>query len=545
MEHYIEILKRTIAEKWDSPALCDYKGVQFTYGQFASRMMMLHSMYRAAGVTEDDKVALAARNCARWALTYISTNAYNAIAVTILNDFLPNDIAQLVNHSDAKVVFTDLKIWEQMDKNLMPNLEVALDSDSFKPIWAKDEQLKAKLDSIVDQAEDVVSMGDWEAASSLFNTGNLDKIIAINYTSGTTGNPKGIQLTARNISSNVVFALEKIPISENPRILSMLPLAHMYGLAFELLYPVTGGCAVYFLGKTPTPSLLLSALKDIRPYIMITVPLVIEKIFKGSVMPKLQTPLMKILTRTPIIKGIIFRKIGNTVMTLMGGNLTQIIMGGAALNSTVEALLHKCGIPYTVGYGMTECAPLISYAPSQTYAQYSCGRPVDRMKVRIDSEDPHHKTGEIQVKGDNVMVGYYKNEEATKAAFTADGWLRSGDLGLMDTHGNIFIKGRSKCMILSSSGQNIYPEEIEAILSAMPLVSDSIVIDRAGKLVGIVALMPDAEKMTKEQIEDQMNRNLVDLNKRLPGYSRLIRIETISGDFERTPKKSIKRFLYK
>ena len=376
-----------------------------------------------------------------------------------------------------------------------------------------------------------------------YKIGDIEDLAIINYTSGTTSSPKGVMLTAKNISSNIEFALNRIPVTDTDKIMSMLPLAHMYGMAFEFIYPLCGGGHVYFLGKTPTPTVLMQALADIKPYILITVPLVMEKIFKNKVMPTLNKPAMRILTSIPILKNIIYNKVRKTLLTTFGGNLRSIVLGGAAISLPVEKVMRKVRLPYTVGYGMTECAPLIGYSPWESFKLGSCGRAVDNVEVRIDSDDAAKKVGEIQVKGDNVMQGYYKNPEATAATFTADGYLRTGDLGIIDKQGNIFIKGRSKCMILSPNGQNIYPEEIESILNSLPHVGESLIVERKGGLVGLVALQAD-EKCSAEELKEIMEQNRQELNTRMPAYSKITAIEIIEGGFEHTPKQSIKRFLY-
>ena len=378
-----------------------------------------------------------------------------------------------------------------------------------------------------------------------YKIGDLDDLAIINYTSGTTSAPKGVMLTARNLSSNIEFALAHIPVERGDQIMSMLPMAHMYGMAFEFLYPLFGGARVFFLGKTPTPTLLMQALGDIKPYLFITVPLVLEKIFKGKVMPTLNKPVMRIATSIPGIRNLIYGKVRKTLLNTFGGNITSIVVGGAAINPQVEAVMRKVGLPYTVGYGMTECAPLIGYEPWETFCSGSAGRAVDNIDVRIDSADPAKVVGEIQVKGDNVMLGYYKNPEATAAVFTDDGYLRTGDLGIIDAQGNIFIRGRSKCMILTANGQNIYPEELESKLNSLPYVAESLIVERDKRLYALVAIAENTDGMSKDEIAATMEQNRKDLNKMLPGYSQVVGIEILEEGFEHTPKRSIKRFLYK
>ena len=377
--------------------------------------------------------------------------------------------------------------------------------------------------------------------------GNDSDIALINYTSGTTSAPKGVMIRYESISSNIEFGLDFMPCSFGETIVSMLPLAHMYGMAFEFLYPLCGGVHVYFLGRTPTPTLLLGAMAAVKPYLVVTVPLVMEKVFKGSIQPVIRKPVMKFLTAVPGVRNIIFKKIRDKVMSAFGGNVRMIIMGGAALNPEVEDWFRKFGLPYTVGYGMTECAPLLGYEHWSKFVPKSCGKCVDRVQVRIDSEDPQHVVGEIQAKGVNVMSGYYRNPEATAAAFTEDGWLRTGDLGVVDADGNIFIRGRSKNMILSSNGQNIYPEEIEAMVNNQPYVVESVVVGRDARIVALVYL--DRDRLAADGIQEDAVGALADgiaaaVNRSLPAYSRLSRVEVVDQPFEKTPKMSIKRFLY-
>ena len=419
-----------------------------------------------------------------------------------------------------------------------------IDVDSFTALYSKD----GKLVELIAECEanmPAVYPESMKEAMTNYVFGDIDDLAIINYTSGTTSSPKGVMLTARNISANIEFALNRIPIQDGDRTLSMLPMAHMYGMAFEFIYPLCGGGHITFLGKTPTPSILMQALAEVKPYILITVPLVLEKIFKGKVMPTLQKPALKVLTSIPGVRNLIYKKVRTQLMTVFGGKLRSIVLGGAALSRPVEEVVRKIGLPYTVGYGMTECAPLIGYSPWESFRLGSCGRATDNIEVRIDSEDAQRKVGEIQVRGDNVMQGYYKNPEATAAAFTEDGWLRTGDLGIIDKKGNIFIKGRSKCRILSANGQNIYPEEIESLLNAMPHVGESLIVDRGHTLVALVALTPDDQKADREEIKAALEVNRVELNSVLPNYSQITKVEIQEGGFEHTPKQSIKRFMYK
>lgn len=543
MRHYLSILLETMRENWEKPVLSDYRGETFTFADMASQMARMHRIFEAAGVEKGDRVALAAKNSARWAMAFLSIATYRGVAVSILADFNPADIAGLVNHSDSKVLFTDPKTWEAMNANPMPELKAVINVEDYSPMFYV-EEISAAMKRAAVQAESF-SAAMKEAVTN-YEIGDMDDLAIINYTSGTTSSPKGVMLSSRNISSNMEFAHRNIPIQPGDQIMSMLPLAHMYGMAFEFLYPLSGGCHVYFLGKTPTPTILMQALADIKPYLLITVPLVLEKIFKGKVMPTLNKPLMRVLTSIPGIKNIIYGKVYKQLMGVFGGKIRSIVVGGAAISRPVENVMKAVKLPYTVGYGMTECAPLIGYSPWDTFRLGSCGRAVDNVEVRIDSEDPTKIVGEIQVKGENVMQGYFKNPEATAAAFTEDGYLRTGDLGIIDKQGNIFIKGRSKCMILSPNGQNIYPEEIESKLNSMPHVSESLIVDRGHVLVAIVALSPEDQKSgNMEELKQIMEQNREELNNVMPAYSKISKIEIIEEGFEHTPKQSIKRFLYK
>ena len=542
MRHYLSILQTTMRENWEKPVLSDYRGETFTFADMASQMARLHRIFEAAGVEAGDRVALAAKNSARWAMAFLSIATYRGVAVSILADFNPIDVAGLVNHSESKVLFIDPKIWESMNTIAMPELKAVINVEDYSPIFCT-EEISAAMKRASVQAESF-SAAMKEAVTN-YQIGDLDDLSIINYTSGTTSSPKGVMLSARNISSNIEFGLRNIPIQKGDQIMSMLPLAHMYGMAFEFLYPLCGGCHIYFLGKTPTPTILMQALADIKPYLLITVPLVLEKIFKGKVMPTLNKPVMRVLTSIPGVKNLIYGKVYKQLMGVFGGNIRSFVIGGAAISRPVEKVMRAVKLPYTVGYGMTECGPLIGYSPWDTFRLGSCGRAVDNVEVRIDSDDPAKIVGEIQVKGDNVMQGYFKNPEATAATFTEDGYLRTGDLGIIDKQGNIFIKGRSKCMILSPNGQNIYPEEIESKLNSMPHVAESLIVDRGHALVAIVALSQEDQKADREELMQIMEQNRVELNKVMPAYSKISKIEIIEEGFEHTPKQSIKRFMYK
>ena len=544
MRHYLERLQESMIAKWNTEALSDYKGETFTFANFATEIARLHTIYRILGVKVGDKAALAAKNSSRWAMAFLATTTYRAVAVPILCDFTPEAITNLTAHSDSVVLFTEPKIWDEMEVEKLPELRIAINLEDYSILYLSD---KAKQEEISTALAHIPAVYPEEMKHEVVKYGDLslDDLAIINYTSGTTSQPKGVMLTSRNISTNIDFALNNIAVEEGDKIISMLPLAHMYGMAFEFIYPICGGGHVYFLGKTPTPTLLMQALAEVKPYLLITVPLVIEKIFKGKIMPIIQKPAMRVLTHTPGVDRLIYGKVRKQLLTTFGGNLRSIILGGAALNPSIEKVMRKVKLPYTVGYGMTECAPLLSYASWQTFKPGSCGRAVDGLELRIDSADSHKQVGEIQAKGSNVMVGYYKNEEATQAAFTEDGFLRTGDLGIIDKQGNVFIKGRSKCMILTASGQNIYPEEVEAVLNNLPHIAESLIVERNKHLVALVALTADDLALDEATITEALEQTRLEANTLLPAYSQITKIEIVREGFAHTPKHSIKRFLYK
>ncbi len=545
MVHFITRFAETARKNWNTPALCDYNGGEFTYADIAEQIAKLHLIFGKAGIAAGDKIALCAKNTAHWGIAYLAITSYRAVAVPILNGFTSANLEKLIDHSDSVLLFTEREMLHDMERNNMPRLIGAIDVENFSAIYSGDGRLEAAV-ADADRAFAEKYPDGMKPESMVYETGEPEDLITISYTSGTTASPKGIMLSVRNISSNITFGVKRIKFPHGGKIVSMLPLAHLYGLAFEFIYPVASGGCVYFLGKTPTPTILLQAFADVKPYMLITVPLVIEKIFRNKVMPMLERPAMRIATSIPILNKAIYGIVRRKVMAAFGGNMKHIIIGGAAISTPVEAVMKKIGIPYTVGYGMTECGPLIGYEDWYNFSMHSCGKPVDGMQVRIDSRDPQTEVGEIQVRGDNVMSGYYKNEEATKAAFTADGWMRTGDLGLLDRQDNIYIKGRSKNMILTSNGQNIYPEEVEELLNAMPHVKESIVIERDKRIVAIVSAEIDTAKpLSAEQLNEIMKSNLDALNRKLPSYCQIADIEILDGDFERTPKTSIKRYLYK
>lgn len=547
MEHYFARLQNAIRLYWDKPAVCNYRGETFSYGQLATQIERFHIFFEACGLKKGDRIAICAKNTARMAVSFLSVNTYETVVVPILSDFTPESVNHLVDHSESQMLFTDSDIWAKLDKSKMPLVKAVISVNDFTLLYADNDEVKKAYAAISETFASRYPMG-FTGENVTYNTDNWDDLDLINYTSGTTSAPKGVMLTYKALSATIDFGQRYIPSSDKFRMVSMLPMAHMYGLVYEFLYPLCNGTSITFLGKTPSPSLLLSAMHDVRPYLLITVPLVMEKVFKSAIKPVLDKPVMKVLTRIPGINSLIFKKIREKLLSALGGNLQMIIMGGAPLNPEVEKWFKRIGLPYTVGYGMTEAAPLLAYEACTSYVPGSCGRSVDCAVVRIDSEDPQHVVGEIQAKGDNVCIGYYKNPEATAAAFTEDGFLKTGDLGIIDANGNIFIRGRSKSMILSANGQNIYPEEVEAVVNNQDYVVESVVVDRAGKLVALVYLDGDAMKkagLDEETVADLHETIRINANKALPSYSQLQKVEVVDKPFEKTPKMSIKRFMYK
>ncbi len=549
MHNYLNLLNSTIKENWESPALCFFNGEQITFEGLANHIARFHILFDKSGIKAGDKIAICAKNTNRWAVSFLSVTTYGAIIVPILSDFLPESVNSLVDHSDSVLLFTDKEIWSKLSVEKMPSLKAAINVDDFSLLYSSDKNFTNIFADLNESFSNTYPNGlGKEDVKFRVDDANLNDLAIINYTSGTTSAPKGVMLSYRNVSASVEFAHNHIPCTPGQTIVSMLPMAHIYGLVFEFLYPLSGGVCVYYLGKSPAPSLLLRAMKVVKPYLVLTVPLVMEKIYKSSVKPALNKPAVRFLTHIPGVNKLIYKKVRETLDAAFGGNVQQYIMGGAALNPEVEKCFRKIGLHYTVGYGMTEAAPLLAYENWSKYAFGSCGKKVDCAEIRIDSEDQHKIAGEIQAKGDNVCLGYYKNEIATAAAFTEDGFLRTGDLGTIDKDGNIFIRGRSKNMILSSSGQNIYPEEIEAVVNTQPYVAESVVVDRGSKLVALVYLDQDSIKkagLDEEAVSDIPENLLVSVNKLMPGYSKLTKVEIVLQPFAKTPKMSIMRFMYK
>ena len=543
--HYLERLEAACRKFWNKPALNNIGGETFDYAQMATQIEKFHLVFDKLGFKKGDKIAICAQNGARWGMAYLAVNTYETVIVPILADFTADSVNHLVNHSDSIALFTNEAKWKKLDIAKMPKLKLVVDVDNWRTLWTADPSVQ----EIYDQMDALFTAKypqGFGPEDVHFQTDNWDDLSTINYTSGSTGDPKGVMLTYRNFSANVDYSQRHVPAGD--KMVSMLPMAHMYGLVIEFIYPLCNGTSIYWLGKAPTPAALMKAFADVKPYLLITVPLVMEKIYKSKVKPTLDKPLIKVLLKIPGINNIIYKKVKDGLVQAFGGNVLEFIMGGAPLNPEVERLFKRIKFPYLVGYGMTEACPLLAYEHWTKYVAGSCGKCVDVAEVRIDSEDPQHVVGEIQCRGENIMIGYYKNEEATRNAFTDDGWLKTGDLGIIDAEGNIFIRGRSKNMILGPSGQNIYPEEIEAVVNNQTYVLENVVVDRGGKLVALVFL--DEQAIAKALLDNEAKSNIpenirVGANRQLPVYSQLSKVELVDKPFEKTPKMSIKRFLYK
>lgn len=539
-------LQSSVRKNWEELALTDFNGVSFQYRDIARKIAKLHLLYEQAGVKRGDKIALCGKNSSQWAVAFLSAITYGAVAVPILHEFKADNIHHLVTHSEAKLFYTDDAIWENLDPDSMNGLEGVIRLHDYSLIMSRNKRLtnaREHLNEIFGKRYPERFTPD----DVVYYKEKKDELALINYTSGSMGFSKGVMLTYNNLWSNIQFTIDGLTfLNPGDGIVSMLPLAHMYGLIVELLHPLVKGCHVYFLTRMPSPRVILEAFATVRPKLIVTVPLIIEKIVKTKVFPLLDKPLMKLLMHIPVIDDRLLEKIKTQLMSAFGGNVQEIIIGGAALNKDVETFLRRINFPYTVGYGMTECAPLVAYAQWDKQRPGSCGQIVDRMEGRIDSPDPEHIPGELWVRGDNVMKGYYKNKDATDAVMK-DGWMNTGDLCTMDSDGFIYIRGRNKNMILGPSGQNIYPEEIEQKLNNMPYVAESLVVDSDGQLAALI--YPDLELATKQGIHTDtlskiMDDNIAALNKDLPAYSQIRKVKLYNEEFEKTPKRSIKRYLY-
>ena len=542
-----KIYQEAFKKYWDRPAISNYQGVTLHYRDVARRIEKMHIMFEECGLQKGDKVAICSRNQANWAVAFLSAMTYGAVPVPLLHEFKSSNIHHLVNHSEAKILFVDDVIWEGLSEGEMPDLHAIIQVNTFKLLYAKDEKIVEAREHLNELFGKKYPMAFTKDALNYYED-SAEELAVINYTSGTSGFSKGVMIPYRAILSNLQFGEKVLPALDCTKsVVSMLPSAHMYGLMFELMYELSVGAHVHFLSRVPSPKIIMQALAEVKPYVVIAVPLVIEKIYKSKVKPVLEKEGIRFLMKLPGLNQVVMNKIRTELVNAFGGEFYEVIIGGAAFNREVEAFFKKIGFPFTVGYGMTECAPIISYDDWKVEKLYSCGKAAPNLEIRIDSDDPVNVAGEILVRGANVFLGYYKNEEATAAAFTEDGWFRTGDMGVLDEEGSLFIKGRSKCMILGPSGQNIYPEEVETVLNSQPYVVDSLVVEDNGGLTALI--YPDFQQgardgMSQDTFIKYIEDTLPELNKELPNYARLKKIEVMSEDFERTPKKSIKRYLY-
>lgn len=545
-----ELIEKSIIDHWDLDALTDYKGKTLQYHDVARKIEKIHIMFEASGVQKGDKIALCGRNSSMWAAAFLATLTYGAVAVPILHEFTPDQIHNIVNHSEAKILFVGDVVATEIDTTKMPALEGIFYLPDLSLTLSRTEKLTHAREHLNEMFGKKYPKYFRPEHIRYYREQSPDELALINYTSGTTGNSKGVMIPYRAMWSNADFARSVLGsmIKPGSHIISILPMAHMYGMAFELIFEFIEGAHIFYLTRMPSPAIIAQALAEVKPVLMIAVPLIIEKIIRKRVLPKVQTNRMKLLLNTPVIQKKVKEKICEQVKQAFGGNIYQVIIGGAALNSEIETFLKSIDFPFTVGYGATECAPIIGYTDWKTFVPTSCGKPALHQEVRIDSVDPENVPGEILTKGPNVLLGYYKNEEATRQVLDDDGWFHTGDLGTMDADQNIFIKGRSKNMLLGSNGQNIYPEEIEDKLNSLPLVSECLVVQRGEKLVGLVYVDAEEAKelgLNEADLKKLMEENKKQLNDSNPAYCKLSDIEIMEEEFMKTPKRSIKRYLYK
>ena len=542
-----KIFEAAFKKHWDRPAISNYQGVTLHYRDVARRIEKLHIMFEECGLKKGDKVALCSRNQANWAVAFLASMTYGAVPVPLLHEFKSSNIHHLVNHSEAKILFVDDVIWEGLTETEMPDVHAIIQVNAFKLLYAAEDGIRSAREHL-NELFGRKYPNAFTPESINYYEDSAEELAIINYTSGTSGFSKGVMIPYRAIFSNMEFAKKVLPGMDHTRnIVSMLPSAHMYGLMFELLYELSVGAHVHFLSRVPSPKIIMQAMSEVKPYLVIAVPLVIEKIYKSKVKPILEKEGVRVLMKLPVLSQMVMNKIREELVNAFGGEFYQVIIGGAAFNKEVEAFFKKIGFPVTVGYGMTECAPIITYDDWNVEKLYSCGKAAPNLEIRIDSSDPANVPGEILVRGANVFLGYFKNDDATGSVFTDDGWFKTGDMGVIDEDGCLFIKGRTKCMILGPSGQNIYPEEVETVINSQPYVVDSLVVEDNGGLTALI--YPDFAQGAKDGMNQDvfikfMEDTLPELNKELPNYAKLKKIEIMSEDFERTPKKSIKRYLY-
>ena len=545
-DSFIQLVEESIRANWDRDALTDYKGATLQYKDVARKIEKMHILFEHAGIKKGDKIALCGRNSANWTATFLGVVTYGAVAVPILHEFKADNVHHIVNHSEARMLFVGDQVWEMFNEAAMPNLEGIIELKNFDLVVSRSEKLTYAREHLNEEFGKKYPCR-FRAEQVSYRREEPEELAVINYTSGTTGYSKGVMLPYRSIISNIVHIDQKVGLKAGDSIVSMLPLGHIFGLVFDFLYGITKGAHLWFLTRMPSPKIIAESFAVIRPRVIACVPLIVEKIFKKNILPEVDNKLGKLLLNLPIISDKIKEQIRQQAMEVFGGNFIEIVIGGAPFNPEVEAFLRKINFPYTIAYGMTECAPLICHSRWDEILYTSCGKTVANMETKVISEDPERIPGELVCRGMNVMLGYYKNESATSQTIDKDGWLHTGDMAIKDADGNIFIKGRCKNMLLTASGQNIYPEEIEARLNNMPYVNESLVILKENKLVALV--YPDNEDafshgMNKKQLEEALELNRIELNKVLPAYSQITQVKLYPQEFEKTAKKSIKRFLY-
>lgn len=546
MEGVIQLLEESMRRNWDRDALTDYKGETLRYCDVARRIAKLHLFFEAMGMQRGDRIAICGRNSSNWGVVALASLTYGTVTVPILHEFKADTIHNIINHSEARLVFVGDVIWEGIVPEAIPNVRSVLQLNDMRVLFSRDEQTVYAIDHLNELFGNRYPHR-FDRSCICYEAPDEEVMALINYTSGSTGFAKGVMIPYRALTSNLEFVYGKILLNPGDRVVSMLPMAHMYGFTFEFLWEMTLGAHVFLLTRLPSPKVIFEAFSVVKPNVIVAVPLIIEKIIRKAILPRMETFPMKVLVNIPIVNEAVRNSVREQMIRSFGGEFYEIVIGGAAFNQDIDRFLHSIRFPHTVGYGATECAPIICYEDWKTTRPGSCGKPVVNMEVRIDSDDPQNVAGEVLCRGANVMLGYYKNEELTRQTIDADGWLHTGDLGVMDDEGRLYIRGRSKNMILGPSGQNIYPEEIEDRLNAMPCVSESLVIDRGGKIIALV--YADAEQimrdqLTPQQVKELMEQNRAYLNRMLPIYSQVSAFEMQAEEFEKTPKKSIKRYLY-
>ena len=542
-ENFVEYFENSIKHNWELPSLTNYQGETLTYAQVGLKIKKFHYIFKKNNVKKGDKIALIGKNNSNWGIVYLATVTYGAVIVPLLQGFPPKDIQHIVNHSESVVLFISKPIYDKIDVNEIKNVKNIFSLEDFSVLKTNNNDINTSFT----EADEYLSENKLTPQNFKLKKISNNELAGILYTSGTSGFSKGVMLSHNNLAANIRYAQHNFKVTRGDKIVSFLPLAHAYGCAFEFLWPFSKGCNITFLGKIPSPQIIIKAFKEIKPKIILSVPLILEKVYKNKIKPILQTKKVQILTKIPFLNKIIYKKFSDNLKESFGGEFDEVVLGGAALSKEAEIFFHKIKFPYTIGYGMTECGPLISYSPWHKTKMFSTGVVVDSLEVKIDSDDQYNTVGEILVRGENVMIGYYKNEVATAKAIDKDGWLHTGDLGLIDKNNCIFIKGRSKSMILGSSGQNIYPEEIEAKINNLPFVTESLVVEKTGKLHALI--VPDYNFIEEKGIdiknlEFEMFNNRNILNEQLPNYMKISKFEIQKKEFEKTPKKSIKRYLY-